>query len=148
MDHSPLPRPSRLLALSVSALLLTVGLAACGDDDEPTASAGDGGTTAPDNSDSDYGSGGGDTGGEAGESVVVAKDFSLTDLTVEPGEEFTLDNQGENPHTLTADDGAFDSGEVEAGAQSDPLTPPDEPGDYAFHCEIHDSMTGTLTVEG
>ena len=137
-------RPSRLLLLSASGLLLTLGLAACGGDDD----TGTGGTTTEAQG-NDYGSGdsGGDAG-EAGEYVVVAKDFSLTDLTVEPGEEFTLDNQGENTHTLTADDGAFDSGEVAAGTQSDPLTPPDEPGEYGFHCEIHSSMTATLTVEG
>lgn len=148
----PLSRPRRLLVLAASALLLTVGVAACGDDDDdPVSAGGDGTTTTASASDDPYGSGdtGGDTGGEeAGEYVVVAKDFSLTDLTVEPGEEFTLDNQGEQTHTLTADDGEFDSGEIAAGSQSDPLTPPDEPGEYRFHCEIHDSMKATLTVEG
>ena len=146
----PAPRPSRLLLLPAAALVLTVGLAACGDDDDPVSAGGDDTTTTAAAPAGDgYGTpGGGDTGGEAGESVVVAKDFSLTDLTVAPGAEFTLDNQGEAPHTLTADDGEFDSGSVAAGSQSDPLTSPDEAGEYGFHCEIHDGMKATLTVEG
>jgi plastocyanin len=147
------PLSRRLLVLSSSALLLTVGVAACGDDDDDPVSAGGDettSTTAP-ASDDPYGPGdtGGDTGGEeAGDGVVVAEDFSLTDLTVAPGQAFTLDNQGQADHTLTADDDEFDSGEVAPGSQSDPLTAPDEPGDYGFHCEIHDDMQATLTVEG
>jgi plastocyanin len=116
-------------------VLLVVGVAACGSDDD--SSSGDATTTT-----TTTGAGG------AEEYVVVAKDFSLTDLTVEPGEEFTLDNQGDSTHTLTADDGSFDSGEIAPGEQSDLLTPPDEPGEYPFHCEIHSSMKATLTVEG
>lgn len=125
------PRPARHLHRSLAAaaavVLVAIGVTGCGDDDDT--STGDGGGTTP-------------------PGVVVAEDFSLTDLTVAPGEEFTLDNQGEAPHTLTADDGSFDTGDVAAGSQSDPLTAPDEAGSYAFHCEIHPAMKATLTVEG
>ena len=132
MHQNLLPRPLGRALASVAVALLVVGGAACGDDDDDAG----GTTTAAD-------------GGEAsGDSVVVAEDFSLTDLSVEAGAAFTLDNQGEAPHTLTADDDSFDSGEVAAGSQSDPLTAPDEPGSYPFHCEIHPAMTATLTVEG
>lgn len=150
MHQRLLPRPHRSLLASSAVALLVVGVAACGSDDDKTSTADGGATTTAAPGDDGYGGGdsGGDTGGEAAAGTIVAKDFSLTDLTVEPGEEFTLDNQGETTHTLTADDGSFDSGEVAAGSQSDPLTPPDTPGEYAFHCEIHDSMTATLTVEG
>lgn len=148
MHQRLLPRPHRSLLASSAVALLVVGVAACGSDDDKTSTADGGATTtaAPAGDESTTTTASGDS--KADEYVVVAKDFSLTDLTVEPGEEFTLDNQGETTHTLTADDGSFDSGEVAAGSQSDPLTPPDTPGEYAFHCEIHDSMTATLTVEG
>jgi len=131
MHLRPRTHLHRSLLAGAAVAALALGVAACGDDDDD-ASTGDGGTTTA----------------VAGEYVVVAQDFSLTDLTVEPGEEFTLDNQGETTHTLTADDGSFDSGNVEGGSQSGPLTPPDEPGEYPFHCEIHASMKATLTVEG
>jgi plastocyanin len=133
MHDFALPRPHRPLLASAAVALLLFGLAACGSDDS-TPAAGDGGSTT--------------TAATAAEKVVVAEDFSLTDLAIRPGELFTLDNQGGTAHTLTADDGSFDSGPVDAGSQSTPLTALDTPGEYPFHCSIHGTMTGTLTVEG
>jgi plastocyanin len=119
----------------LAALLLTLGLAACGDDDDATdTGSGDGtSTTAPE----------AEGGGE--EVTIVAADFSLTSVTAEPGEDVHLDNTGEKPHTVTADDGSFDTGSTAPGAESE-FTAPSEPGTYAYHCSIHASMTGTLTV--
>jgi plastocyanin len=151
MDRRPLPRVRPLLVPLV-ALSLAIGIAACGDDDESNATADQGSGTTADTSGSDdpYAntSGSGDDGGEAAEGTIVAKDYSLTDITVAPGEEIVLKNEGEFAHTATADDGEFDLGQVEAGATSDPGTAPEEPGTYAFHCEIHPNMKATLTVEG
>lgn len=127
-------RPCRhrlLTALSVA--LLAVGAAGCGSDADTGADTGDGSTTTD-----------ASTGGPA---TIVAEDFSLSDLTVSPGEETVLRNDGSATHTATADDGSFDLGEVAGGETSDAVTAPTTPGDYAFHCEIHDSMTATLTVE-
>lgn len=146
MTHHP-RRPLRpLLAIAAAVLLMA---AACGSDDYKSGTSDTTAAPSGDQSGDGYGSGdkGGTDGSSSDEYTVVAMDFSLTDLTVGPGEEFTLDNQGDSTHTLTADDGEFDSGEVDAGSQSDALTAPDEPGTYTFHCEIHDSMTATLTVE-
>ena len=122
-------------ALALASLLLLGTIAtACSSDDDP--SADDTTTTAP----ADGGSG-------EEEGTIVAEDFSLTDLTVAPGAEIYLQNDGEATHTATADDDLFDLGEVAAGETSDPGTAPTTPGDYAFHCEIHPDMTATLTVE-
>ena len=135
---------------ALAAVALVLALSACGDDDGTDADAGT--TEAPaDNTTTTaaapgYGGGGGDASGEPG--TIVAADFSLSDLTVEPGAEVVFDNQDSVTHTATADDGAFDFGEVAAGETSDPLAVPEEPGDYGFHCEIHSDMTATLTVEG
>jgi plastocyanin len=127
--------PARLLATAAAASLLVVGLAACGGDDSSSTTTAAGETTTS-------------GGGGADDYVVVAKNIAFAnDLTVEPGEQFTLDNQDSTAHTLTADDGSFDSKEVAGGATSDPITPPQEPGTYKFHCEIHSSMHGTLTVK-
>ena len=140
---------SRPILATLLAIVLVVGVTGCGDDEEPEAT-GAGPTTTSDGGstgDIDYG---GTTGGgtDAAEGTIVAADFSLTDLTVAPGDPIVLKNEGEAPHTATADDGAFDLGEVEGGDTSEPQTAPSEPGDYAFHCEIHPDMKATLTVEG
>jgi plastocyanin len=145
--HSHLaPRPL-LAALFAGALLL--GAAGCGDDDEPAAT-GDGGTTttADDSTEvPDYGGTTGGTDGDAAAGTIVAADFSLTDLTVAPGEAIVLQNDGEQAHTATSDDEGLFGLEAEGGATSDPGTAPTEPGTYTFHCEIHNAMTATLTVE-
>lgn len=147
------PRPIRIrrVTAAAAAAALVLGLAACGDDDDDdvTASGGDSTTvtTAPPDTGSDdlYPSGGGD--GEAAAGTVEAVDFEFTSTSVAAGSEVTFKNAGEAPHTMTADDGAFDSGTVDGGASAT-VTAPAEPGDYPFHCEIHPNMTATLTVEG
>ncbi len=141
----PSSTPARLrLSAAAIAVLLLAGIAACGSDDYSGGSTGDGSTTSEAQAGGDYGNAGGE--GEAG--TIVAQDFSLTDLTVAPGEEIVLRNDGDATHTATADDGSFDLGEVAGGETSDPVTAPEEPGSYPFHCQIHASMTATLTVEG
>ncbi len=145
-----LPRPLRSLLAASAVALLVVGAAACGDDDDPTDTAGTDTTEADDataTGGDDYG-GTGDDAGETAAGTIVAKDFSLTDVTVGPGDEIVLENQGEAPHTATADDGAFDLGQVPGGDTSEPANAPSEPGTYPFHCELHPQMTATLTVEG
>ena len=148
MDRRPsVPSRARLLFATVLVATLALGAAACGDDDD--AKTGDQGSSATaSGSDDPYGStSGGDAGGEAGDGTIVAKDFSLTDITVSPGQQIVLKNEGGTKHTATADEGdAFDL-EAAGGETSDPGTAPEEPGTYTFHCEIHSSMTATLTVE-
>jgi plastocyanin len=48
-------------------------------------------------------------------------------------------------HTVTADDDSFDSGTLSNGDTFEQTF--DEAGEFAYHCEIHSSMTGTITVE-
>jgi plastocyanin len=75
---------------------------------------------------------------------VTIDGFSFAASPVTAGASFTVDNRDSVAHTVTADDGAFD---VRVGGGSDAgVTAPDEPGTYAFHCEIHPSMTGELVV--
>lgn len=141
--RNDLPRPlrSRVLATLALVTILVLSLAACGDDgDSGPVAAGEGTTpttAAP----------AGDDGADGEAPYIEAVDFSLTSVTVAAGAEVEVENEGEKPHTATADDGAFDSGTIEPGA-SGSITAPSEPGTYAFHCTIHPNMTGTLTVEG
>jgi plastocyanin len=136
--------PWALAALVAAALLLVS--AGCGDDDEG-GEATPGTTASTTAAGDDYGGagGGGEGDGEAG--TIVAADFELSSTSVAAGGEVTFRNDDGTAHTVTADDGAFDTGPVAAG-ESGTFTAPQAPGEVAFHCEIHPSMTGTLTVEG
>jgi plastocyanin len=116
--------------------LLIVSLAACGDDDEATTATD--ATNAPPASEPSTGQVTVDMAGFA---------FSPREIEVQVGQEVVWANADDFPHTAEADDGTFDTGDVDAGATSAPVTF-DEPGTYPYFCAIHNSMTGTLTVVG
>jgi plastocyanin len=76
-------------------------------------------------------------------------------LTAQAGSTILFANVGGKPHTLTADDGSFDTGVVAPGAEGGRFAGTNatftlnKPGTFAFHCEIHpQAMKGTLTVTG
>lgn len=123
MSSAALPRPVRSFLAVIAIASLSLGLTACGS------------------------SGGGSSSGSNAGSIV-AKDFSLSDLTVAPGAKIALHNEGSATHTATADDGSFDLGPTSGGQTSSAGTAPTKPGSYPFHCNIHSSMTATLTVKG
>jgi plastocyanin len=120
-----------LRALAVVALLV-LGSSACGSDEESSSD-----TTADTTTSTTAGSGG---------SSIVAEDlaFAPATLTVSVGTEVTVENKDGVSHTWTADGDAFD--EALAGGASATHTF-DEAGTFAYHCEIHSSMTGTVVVE-
>src|SRR5215217_6660407 len=71
-------------------------------------------------------------------------DFEPADVAIQPGDTIMWVNEGNTPHTVTSDDGRFDS-EVLNPGDSFRLTFP-EAGTFSYHCEIHPSMTGSVTV--
>jgi plastocyanin len=81
--------------------------------------------------------------------------FDPPNSTVAAGSSVLVANVGGKPHTLTADDGSFTTGIItpgpEAGrfAGSNAMVTLNQPGTYAFHCEIHpQQMRGVITVVG
>jgi plastocyanin len=70
--------------------------------------------------------------------------FEPANAAVQPGDTITWVNEGNHPHTVTSDDGLFDS-EVLNPGDSFSVTFP-EAGTLTYHCEIHPSMTGSVTV--
>jgi plastocyanin len=100
----------------------------------------------------DYGygdeGGGGGSGGQAGAGAVKIADFAFApeSRSVKVGDSVKWTNQDGATHTVTADDGAFDSGNL-ANGKSFTFTF-DEAGTFAYHCNIHQSMTGKVTVTG
>lgn len=133
---------------TVATVVLLAG--ACGDDDSAEDSTAPTGAASSAPASPTTGGGGAPTsaptsepGGAAAE--IVAEGFQFNDLTVAPGATITLVNNDSEPHTVTADDESFDSGNIQSGENGE-LVAPTEPGTYAFHCEIHPSMQATLTV--
>ncbi len=81
-----------------------------------------------------------------GTPVIEIADFSFRgSLAVSVGQSIDVLNADAVPHTLTSSDGSFDTGILDGGQQSG-LVAPVTPGSYAFICEVHPTMTGTLEV--
>jgi len=68
--------------------------------------------------------------------------------TIEIAVGTTIEWKNEDPlaHSVTADDGAFDSGNVESGQVWQYTFT--RPGTYSFHCTPHPFMRGTIVVRG
>ena len=82
----------------------------------------------------------------AGGSAVSIANFAFApaSMTVAVGTTVTWTNTDSAGHTVTADDGSFKSDKLATGATfSQTFT---KAGTYAYHCSIHSSMTGTITV--
>jgi plastocyanin len=81
--------------------------------------------------------------GAAGNAVSIKNfQFSPNPLVVKAGAAVTVTNDDGTVHTLTADDGKFDTGNLDGGAKK--TVSIDAPGTYAYHCDIHNYMTGTI----
>jgi hypothetical protein len=73
-----------------------------------------------------------------------ASSFSPNPASARVGQKIIWRNSDALPHTATANGGAFDTGIVGAGAQSAAVAM--GAGTFPYHCTLHPSMTGTLTV--
>lgn len=126
-------------------MVLVVLAAACGDDDDSTAASGSGSgsvtaTTAAPTATTKA------AAGESDEAYVEIKSFTFTPpKSVKAGSKVEVRNDDSATHTVTADDGSFDTKDVSAGGESS-FTAPSTPGTYKFHCNIHSSMTSELVV--
>jgi plastocyanin len=70
--------------------------------------------------------------------------FSPTPLDVLPGETVEWKNVSQRRHTVTADDGSFDSGDLLVGDRfSHDFT---AVGAYEYHCTVHPGMDGEVDV--
>lgn len=118
-------------------LALTVALVGCGDDGDGDTGA-DATTTsrrAPDAPLVD------------GAATIEASEFRFDpqEVRVGTGEEVVWSNRDEAHHTVSADDGSFTIDLDGAGTSGSATF--DEPGSFAYHCDIHPSMNGTVVVE-
>lgn len=125
----PSRRPGRAGIAAVAVLGLMLALGACGDDDGSDAGSSDQGTS----------------GSGSADATLEVDSIAYHDVSAPAGGTLEIINSSGARHTFTADDGTFD--ESYGADESISVDVPDEPGEYPFHCEIHPSMTGTLTVE-
>jgi plastocyanin len=135
-----------LKALLAPALVaMALGLSACGGGDdndttaatepaaenaapEPTGKAAPPGAAAP----------------RAEKVEIVDFAYDPDPVTVQVGGKVTWLNQDSAPHTATADDGSFDTGTLEEGKLKSETFK--QAGTYAYICEIHPDMHGTVEV--
>ena len=110
----------------MAAIGLSVVAGACGGDSDP-------GADAP-------------TARAGTPKVLTIADFAFAPepLVVPKGTVVKVVNEDDAPHTATADDGSFDTGELGQG-DSKEITLADE-GEFAYHCTIHDYMRGVIRV--
>ena len=88
----------------------------------------------------------GDNTDGAGNTITIA-DFAFSGVTeIAVGTTIVVSNTDATPHTWSADDGAFDSGALSEGDTFEFTFT--EAGEFAYHCNFHPSMTGTIVVTG
>ncbi len=126
---------TRLLLTAVPVWLL---LAACGSSSSTGA-----GTSAAVAPASPAGSTRAPAAGAA--TTYTVAQYTLPALTVAPGTTVRVLDGDDEPHTVTADDGAFDTSSFDK-THPGTFTAPSKPGSYPVHCTVHPSMHGTITV--
>jgi plastocyanin len=71
-------------------------------------------------------------------------EFFSARLTVNAGTEVMWVNRDSVPHNAVAEDGAFDTGNVNGGGTASIVM--EQSGSYPYVCTYHPGMEGTLTV--
>lgn len=94
--------------------------------------------------------GGGGGGGSANVTVTIlgmngSQSFSPNPVTVGVGQTVAWRNADVITHTATADGGQFDTGGIAPGSTSNPIAMT-AAGTFGYHCSIHPTMVGTITV--
>jgi plastocyanin len=72
--------------------------------------------------------------------------YSPKEIQVAVGEKVTWTNYDNTTHTVTADNGEFDSGDLDRGDTFD-MTFDAPPREIAYHCTHHGGMVGKVTVK-
>ena len=139
--------------VALIALFATLALSACGDDGDDTTAA-EGGATSAEEAPADEaeaeteaeGSEPAPSGDAALSEKVEIVDFAYDPdpVTIEEGGKVIWMNRDSAPHTATADDGSFDTGDLDEGKlKSESFK---EAGEYPYFCEIHPTMRGVVEV--
>lgn len=128
----------------LATLVAAVALSACGAEPDP-AQAPDPGEGVEDTTDD------GDASGDQPEVAARDMSFDPTDIEVEVGTTVTFTNHDAVRHTVTSGDpgepnGVFDEPIDDEGDTA--MITFNEPGNFAYYCDLHRAMVGTVTVTG
>ena len=123
-----------LVAVFAVAAVLMAGCASYSGSNSPTATAG------PSPSPSVQAQ-------QAGTASVSISNFAFApaELTVSKGTTVTWTNSDSVSHTVASDSGAFNSGPITVGSTFSYTF--NDAGSFGYHCGIHPSMTGKITVQ-
>ncbi|HTD32154.1 MAG TPA: cupredoxin family copper-binding protein [Candidatus Elarobacter sp.] len=79
--------------------------------------------------------------------VVHIKNFAYAPetVTIRPGQSVRFVEDDETPHTVTASDGSFDSGNLDKGKSWTHVFPKE--GTFAYFCAYHTYMKGKVVVK-
>ena len=82
----------------------------------------------------------------AGSDAVLVTGFAFdpAEVQIDAGDALTWTNDDPTPHTVTADDGSFDSGTMDPGESFSQRF--GDPGTYRYACAIHPAMRATVRV--
>ena len=73
------------------------------------------------------------------------RSYAPATANVQVGQQVRWHNADSVVHTATQNGGGFDTGLIQPGATSAPITITTA-GTLSYHCAVHPSMTGTLNV--
>ena len=118
-------------AIACAGIAAAIAFAGCGGDDSDSATSSGSASTA--------------AAAETTDAIEIS-DFKYlpADVTVESGTQVTWTNSDDAAHTATADDGSFDTGDLDRGDSKAVVL--DEPGTYAYFCRFHPFMKATVEV--
>ena len=124
----------RSVALLAAGVLCALMAVACGSDStapptNPTPPSTSGGTTA-----------------NVTVSIIAnagSQAFAPNPATIRAGQTLAFQNSSQAAHRIVADSGAWDAGTVQPGSSSPVVT---ITAGTTYHCTIHPSMVGTLTI--
>jgi plastocyanin len=77
--------------------------------------------------------------------ISGANSYNPSPTTIKAGQRVIWKNTDTRTHDAVQDANTFAVPAIPAGAQSDAITL-STPGTFTYHCGIHPSMTGTITV--
>jgi plastocyanin len=75
---------------------------------------------------------------------IVNFSYDPANLSITSGLTVTWINEDSVPHTVTSDDGVWDSGAIAPGGTFSHTF--EQAGTYAYHCTIHPNMKATVEV--